>query len=78
MDGESRSFVAVFQAFQKGLAAFLVTRLFLGLCESGFIPAGLFTITLWYKKAETAKRFSVFFLGNMVAQALSGLIAYGV
>ncbi|KAE9376566.1 MFS transporter [Stipitochalara longipes BDJ] len=70
--------VALFQAFQKGLGAFLATRLILGLCESGFIPAGLFSITLWYKKEELSARFAWFFIGNMLAQASSGLIAYGV
>ncbi len=70
--------MALFQAWQHGTAAFLVTRLLLGLCESGFIPAGLFIITQWYTRAETAKRFSFFFLGNMLAQALSGEIAYGI
>ncbi|KAK0632608.1 major facilitator superfamily domain-containing protein [Immersiella caudata] len=70
--------VATFQAFQKGLASFLITRLLLGFCESGFIPAGLFTITRWYKRDETSKRFSWFFIGNMSAGACSGLIAYGI
>ncbi|CAM1508045.1 Fc.00g048930.m01.CDS01 [Cosmosporella sp. VM-42] len=71
-------FVATFQAFQKGLGAFLSTRLLLGLCEAGFIPAGLYTITRWYKQDETSKRFSWFFIGNMTAAASSGLIAYGI
>ena len=56
----------------------MVTRLLLGFCESGFIPAGLYTITRWYKKDETSKRFSWFFIGNMLAQAVSGLLAYGI
>ncbi|KAL1968638.1 hypothetical protein VTN77DRAFT_1464 [Rasamsonia byssochlamydoides] len=72
------SLVATFQAFQKDLGAFLSTRLLLGLCESGFIPAGLYTITRWYKRDETSKRFSWFFIGNVVAQAITGLVAYGV
>ncbi|KAF5023264.1 hypothetical protein F66182_4676 [Fusarium sp. NRRL 66182] len=70
--------VATFQAFQNGLAAFLSTRLLLGLCEAGFIPAGLYTITRWYKRDETSKRFSIYFLGNMIASGASGLIAYGI
>jgi hypothetical protein len=48
------------------------------LCESGFIPAGLFSITLWYKKKELSARFAWFFIGNMLAQASTGLIAYGM
>ncbi|CAK7221697.1 hypothetical protein SEUCBS140593_004654 [Sporothrix eucalyptigena] len=71
-------FVATFQAFQHGLGPYLATRLLLGLCEAGFIPAGLYTITRWYKRDETSKRFSWFFIGNMLAAACTGLIAYGI
>lgn len=70
--------VSLFQSFQKGLGAFLATRLLLGLCESGFIPAGLYTITMWYKREESSARFAWFFIGNMSAAATTGLIAYGV
>ncbi|KAH6678850.1 major facilitator superfamily domain-containing protein [Plectosphaerella plurivora] len=70
--------IATFQTFQKGLAAYLATRFLLGLGEAGFIPGSLFTITRWYKREETSKRFSVFFLGNMLASATSGLIAFGI
>lgn len=70
--------VATFQAFQNGLTSFLVTRLLLGLCESGFIPAGLYTLSRWYKKDEISKRFSIYFFGNNIAAALSGLLGYGI
>ena len=73
-----RGLVATFQAFQKGLGAFLATRFLLGAFESGFIPAGLYTITRWYTQNETSKRFSWYFIGNMFAAACSGLIAYGM
>lgn len=73
-----RGLVATFQAFQHGVGAFMATRLLLGLCESGFIPAGLFTITRWYKTSETSKRFAFFFIGNGFAQAVAGLLAYGI
>jgi len=33
--------VSTFQAFQKGLGAYLTTRFLLGITESGFIPGGL-------------------------------------
>ncbi|KAL2157990.1 hypothetical protein VTH06DRAFT_4799 [Thermothelomyces fergusii] len=70
--------VATFQAFQKGLGPYLATRLLLGLCEAGFIPAGLFTITRWYKRDETSTRFAFYFAGNHVATASSSLVAYGI
>ncbi|RSL43452.1 hypothetical protein BHE90_017136 [Fusarium euwallaceae] len=70
--------VSVFQAFQKGLAAYLATRLLLGISLGGFIPAGMYSLTMWYKKSETSTRFSIFFMGNSVARAASGLISYGI
>jgi len=51
---------------------------FCRLCEAGFIPAGLYTLTRWYKTEELSKRFSIFFLGNLVASACSGLVAFGI
>lgn len=48
------------------------------LCESGFIPAGLYTITRWYKREETSRRFSLYFLGCYLAVGSSSLIAYGM
>ncbi|KAJ4220983.1 hypothetical protein NW759_007053 [Fusarium solani] len=72
------SLVGTFQALQTGLGAFIATRLLLGICESGFIPAGLYLMTNWYKTFETGKRFSIYFAGSMAAAALGGLIAFGV
>lgn len=71
---------ATFQAFikGKGVGVWYATRLLLGLLEAGFIPAGLYTLTQWYKRNETSGRFTAFFLGNIVASAASGLIAYGI
>ncbi|ERS97610.1 MFS transporter [Sporothrix schenckii 1099-18] len=71
-------FVATFQSFQKGLGGYLSTRLLLGLCESGFIPGSLFTISQWYRAHELSRRYAFFFLGNGLATAAGGLIAYGV
>ena len=72
--------VATFQAFMKGkgVGVWYATRLLLGLLEAGFIPAGLYTLTQWYKRNETSRRFTAFFLGNIIASAASGLIAYGI
>ncbi|KAH6983584.1 major facilitator superfamily domain-containing protein [Ilyonectria sp. MPI-CAGE-AT-0026] len=70
--------VSTFQAFQKGLASYLATRLLLGLTAGGYIPAGLYCINLWYKQSETSLRFSLFFMGNSFSQAASGLISFGV
>lgn len=56
--------VSLFQAFQKGYAAFLITRFLLGATESGFIPGGLWTMSTWYTRDETAKRVMLFYIGQ--------------
>lgn len=70
--------VSTFQAFQKGYGPFIATRFLLGVTESGFIPGGLWTMSTWYTKRETAKRVMFFYFGNQVGQASSKLLAYGI
>jgi hypothetical protein len=54
--------VSTFQAWQTNYASFIVTRFLLGITESGFIPGGLWTLSTWYTRKETAKRVMVFYL----------------
>jgi MFS family permease len=70
--------VSTFQAFQKGYAAFILTRFLLGITESGFIPGGLWTLSTWYTRSESAKRIIIFYFGNQLGQASSKLLAYGI
>ena len=70
--------VSTFQAFQKGYGVLLATRFLLGMTESGFIPGGLWTLSTWYTRSETAKRVMIFYFGNQVGQASSKLLAYGI
>ncbi|OJJ52075.1 hypothetical protein ASPSYDRAFT_165157 [Aspergillus sydowii CBS 593.65] len=70
--------VSTFQAFQRGYGAFIATRLLLGITESGFIPGGLWTLSTWYTRDETAKRVMVFYFGNQIGQASAKLLAYGI
>lgn len=51
---------------------------FFGLTAGGFIPAGLYCITTWYKQSETSFRFALFFMGNSFSQAANGLVSYGI
>ncbi|KAI0850814.1 MFS general substrate transporter [Daldinia vernicosa] len=70
--------VATFQNFIKNYGGYLATRLLLGLCEAGFIPGALYTMSTWYKKSETSLRVSIFFLGNLIASATTSLIGAGI
>ena len=70
--------VSTFQAFQRGYGALIATRFLLGMTESGFIPGGLWTLSTWYTRKETAKRIMIFYFGNQFGQASSKLLAYGI
>ncbi|KAF4815425.1 putative transporter [Colletotrichum tropicale] len=70
--------VSTFQAFQHNYAGYLATRFLLGVSESGYIPGGLWTLSTWYTRKETAKRVMIFFFGNQLCQACAKLIAYGI
>lgn len=70
--------VSTFQAFQGSYGAFIATRFLLGTTESGFIPGGLWTLSTWYTRSESAKRVMLFYFGNQFGQASSKLLAYGI
>lgn len=70
--------VSTFQAWQTNYSSYLATRFLLGLTEAGYIPGGLWTLSTWYTRSETAKRVMIFFFGNQLGQASAKLIAYGI
>ncbi|KAH7069659.1 major facilitator superfamily domain-containing protein [Paraphoma chrysanthemicola] len=70
--------VSTFQAWQTNYASFIATRFLLGITESGFIPGGLWTLSTWYTRSETAKRVMIFYFGNQFGQASAKLLAYGI
>lgn len=70
--------VSTFQAFQNSYGSFIASRFLLGMTESGFIPGGLWTLSTWYTRRETAKRVMFFYFGNQFGQASSKLLAYGI
>ncbi|EJT74858.1 hypothetical protein GGTG_08696 [Gaeumannomyces tritici R3-111a-1] len=70
--------VSTFQAWQNSYGSFIASRFLLGVTESGFIPGGLWTLSTWYTRRETAKRVMFFYFGNQFGQASSKLLAYGI
>jgi MFS family permease len=70
--------VATLQVFVKNKNGFLVSRSFLGLCEAGYIPGAIYTLSTWYTKRELAKRVAVFFFGMFGGNAISPLLASGI
>lgn len=56
----------------------MALRWFLGMAESAFFPTVIYYLTTFYRRGELGRRLSVFYAGFNIANAFSGLIAYGV
>lgn len=59
-------------------AGTMAIRWFLGMAESAFFPTVIYYLTTFYRRGELGRRLSVFYAGFNIANAFSGLIAYGV
>jgi MFS family permease len=66
------------QVFIKNRTGYLVSRLFLGIFEGGYIPSAAFTISCWYTKHELSKRLAILFFGMFGGNALSPILASGI
>jgi MFS family permease len=72
------SVAATCQAATFNRAGLFVCRLFVGVGESMFGQAMAFHLSLWYSKADLARRVGIFISAGSVAGAFGGLIAFGV
>lgn len=71
----SWAIVSACTALAKNYTGLVLTRFFLGVTEAPFYPGALFLLSLFYTRKEIALRISILYLGNIVATAVSGLIA---
>lgn len=69
--------ISTLQYLITNVGGYYITRLLLGLGEAGFIPASLFILSMWYKRCETSKRFTIFYFGIFGAEGATSLLAYG-
>jgi MFS family permease len=60
------------------LAELTVTRVFLGVFESGFFTGIYFYLTMWYRRTEHCIRLAILFSMATMAGAFSGLLAFGI
>lgn len=56
----------------------LTARFFLGVTEAAVAPGFSLITGMFYKTSEQPSRMALWFLGNAVANIVSGLIAYGI
>jgi MFS family permease len=50
----------------------------LGMCESAFFPLVIYYLTTFYRRGELARRLAIFYAASNIANAFSGLLAFGV
>jgi len=50
----------------------------LGMAESAFFPLVIYYLTTFYRRGELARRLAIFYAASNIANAFSGLLAYGV
>ncbi|KAH0581259.1 hypothetical protein H2248_012364 [Termitomyces sp. 'cryptogamus'] len=56
----------------------VLCRLFLGLFESGLLPAQVFVVSTWYKRHEVQKRVAGFYLFSILIGGFGPIIAYAL
>ncbi|KAL4900896.1 hypothetical protein BDW74DRAFT_187977 [Aspergillus multicolor] len=61
-----------------GFGGLLTARFFLGVTEAAVAPGFSLITGMFYRTSEQPSRMALWFLGNAVANIVSGLIAYGI
>lgn len=56
----------------------LATRFFLGFLESTIGPGLTVLIAMFYKRSEQPLRMGAWFMGNVIAGFLGGIVSYGI
>lgn len=67
-----------FSGFCHNFAGLLVSRIFVGIFESGMFPGCMYLISGWYKRHELLTRMAFFFVANDIAGTISGLLGAGL
>ena len=64
--------------FVKNYQGLIVARIFLGLCEGGFLGGALLYLGFFYTRRELMMRIGIFFCSTPLAAAIAGLLALGL
>ncbi|PYH48311.1 MFS transporter [Aspergillus saccharolyticus JOP 1030-1] len=70
--------VATLCGVVQSYAGFLISRLALGIAESGLFPGVVFYLSMWYKRNEQHYRVALFFSAASLAGAFGGILAWGI
>ncbi|TID13934.1 Protein argonaute [Venturia nashicola] len=66
------------QGLVESFGGLVAMRFLIGLFEAGFFPGCVYIISMYYKRYELQRRFTVFFSASIMAGAIGGLLAYGI
>jgi hypothetical protein len=66
------------QGFVENEGGLIACRFFLGVFEAGFVPGSAYLMSMYYKRHDFQKRFSLFWVAGLVAGAFGGLLAYAL
>ncbi|EMR65882.1 putative mfs transporter protein [Eutypa lata UCREL1] len=61
----------------KNFGGLFAVRWFLGMAESAFFPLVIYYQTTFYRRGELARRLALFYAASNIANAFSGLLAFG-
>ncbi|OJI84564.1 hypothetical protein ASPTUDRAFT_190917 [Aspergillus tubingensis CBS 134.48] len=62
----------------KNFGGMFALRWFLGMSEAAFFPLVIYYLTTFYRRGELARRLAIFYAASNIANAFSGLLAFGV
>jgi MFS family permease len=67
--------VSTLMSTVSGFKSLLLARLLLGMFEAGFFPGVLLYLTFWYSKSERGSRMAIFYMAQVFAGIVGGLVA---
>ncbi|OTB00702.1 hypothetical protein M426DRAFT_65404 [Hypoxylon sp. CI-4A] len=65
-------------ATTKNFGGIFALRWLLGMAESAFFPLVIYYQTTFYRRGELARRLAIFYAASNIANAFSGILAFGV
>ena len=64
-------------AAAQNFSGIFALRWFLGMAEAAFFPMVIYYLTTFYRRGELARRQALFYAASNIANAFSGLLAFG-
>ncbi|KAI1990842.1 hypothetical protein LOZ54_002348 [Ophidiomyces ophidiicola] len=70
--------MTLISASAHNFGSLFALRWFLGMAEAAFFPLVIYYLTTFYRRGELARRLAIFYAASNIANAFSGLLAFGI